>query len=279
MTDNNGAGINLSICSFASGSSGNSYMIRSEGCVLLVDAGISRRRIKQSLAAAGADPRSVKALLLTHEHSDHIKSAAMLARDGIRVYGSGKTLCGSFESVPEDACELRSGDRFEIGGISVSCFGLSHDAAEPLGYSFSRDGSSIVIITDTGVVTEEMLSFMEDAGIIVLESNHDESMLRIGRYPWFLKQRILGERGHLSNEAAALALAEVLTRDRNAGRRRQRTVLLAHLSKENNFPELAEQTVKNVLSDSGFRAGSGVWLETLPRDEMSPVYILEKGGK
>ena len=143
-----------------------------------------------------------------------------------------------------------------------------------MGFSFEKDGACISIVTDTGVVTEACREYMKKADILVLESNHDESMLRIGRYPWFLKQRILGEEGHLSNEAAAKAVAKMLEEEAQRDEKKYRKLLLAHLSRENNFPQMALATMENVLEDRGFVPGRDISVETLSRTEISSLYVL-----
>ena len=235
----------LAICSLASGSSGNSYLVRSE----------------------------TTALLITHEHTDHIKGVPVLMK---RTCAALYTTELTAEQIPADPERIRTvvpGEVFCVGDIEVSCFSLSHDAADPVGFSFRNGGSVITVVTDTGCVTEEILSFMRRADILVLESNHDVNMLRIGRYPWFLKQRILSDHGHLSNEAAACALAEVLKAESAGGGLKPRQVLLAHLSRENNFPEMALATMENILQAEGFAAGKETRIDILKRDVMSALYI------
>ena len=141
-----------------------------------------------------------------------------------------------------------------------------------MGYYFTSGGAKISIVTDTGIVTDAVKTAIKDADILVLESNHDESVLKMGRYPWFLKQRILGERGHLSNEAASEALAEIFAEEKAAGTFKHKTILLAHLSKENNFPEMALMTMNNTLELSGISLNKEVIVEPLPRTEIGKNY-------
>lgn len=266
--------MNLAICSLASGSSGNCYVVRSRNTALLVDAGISTRRIRNGLACLDLTADRLDAVLITHEHSDHISGLHTLARaGGMKVYANEETFNGMNFRLPEERRQLFStGDAFQIGDLEIRTFAVSHDAADPVGYSISCEGRSITIVTDTGAVTGPLMEEIRTADILVLESNHDESILRMGRYPWFLKQRILGERGHLSNEAAALALAEVLQEEKNTGRKKCRRVLLAHLSRENNFPEMAMATVENILEERGCPAGNETQLIALSRTEISPLF-------
>ncbi len=265
----------LGLCSLASGSSGNCYVVASETTKILVDAGISGKQISERLCSLNMTTLP-DAVLITHEHSDHIKGLNVLAKKGAKIFANEKTLEAVYsENLPAGANIIATGQRFAVGDIEVTSFPLSHDAADPSGYSFCKDGKCISIITDTGYVTPECFSFMQKADILVLEANHDVSMLRIGRYPWFLKQRILSNEGHLSNEAAAEALAQVLQLDlMTRGCVKNRQVLLAHLSKENNFPEMAMATVNNILESRGFCTGRETAVETLKRDSISPIYTI-----
>ncbi len=268
--------MNLAICSLASGSSGNSFLIKNEDTMLLVDAGISARQTDRDLASLGLELKDVDAVLVTHEHTDHIKGLkAVCSASGAAVYATRGTISGiQFAEELEDVRAFCPGDSFRIGSIEVGTFPTSHDAAEPSGFVFSAGGRSAAIVTDTGFVTDECFSCMRRADVLVLESNHDESVLKMGRYPWFLKQRILSDRGHLSNEAAANAVLKLLKLEQLEGTERSRLVLLAHLSKENNFPQMALATMSNILAAEGFAPGDRLRIEVLSRTERSPLYIL-----
>ena len=267
----------LAICSIASGSSGNSYLVRTQNTAVLVDAGISGKQISQGLGALGLTMKDLSALLVTHEHSDHIRGLKPASRaSGACVYASPGTLGAiPFSGELERTECILPGDELLIGDLTIKCFPTSHDAAEPLGFCFRAAGRQISIVTDTGIITNACYQHIKEADILVLESNHDESMLRMGRYPWFLKQRILSERGHLSNDAAANALLEVLREEAElTGQTKSRLVLLAHLSKENNFPEMALATMSNILRAGGFSEGKDLKIRVLSRTEQSPLYIL-----
>lgn len=257
------------LCSFASGSSGNCYLVKSDKTAVLVDAGISGKRIFEGLEQTETPREMLAALLVTHEHSDHTKSIGMLAKKekGLAVYASS----GTWESLPSVCKEQRRafqvGERFAVGDIEVQTFGLSHDAADPAGYTFFAGGRQISIVTDTGCINETIMDAIRDADVLVLEANHDVDMLRIGKYPWFLKQRILSDCGHLSNDTAGRTLARLLSEQP-----KRRQVLLAHLSRENNFPEMAYQTIKNILEESALYIGDQISLEVLRRNEISPFY-------
>ncbi len=273
--------MDLAICSLASGSSGNCYLVRSPRTALLVDAGISFRQIRQRLAALGLAPGDISALLITHEHSDHIRSleaaakatgaAVCMSRGTADAIGLDEKSVSALQDGGGGLLAFSAGSGFTVGDIEVSSFRLSHDAEDPVGYSFSSGGRSLCIVTDTGTVTEEIFEAARRADILVLESNHDVNMLRIGRYPWFLKQRILSDRGHLSNDSSAQILLRMLEGE-EPGTERERIVLLAHLSKENNFPEMALATVQGELERGGYIAGNRILIETLSRTEQSPLY-------
>ena len=268
--------MNLAISSLASGSSGNSFLIRNEDTALLVDAGISAKQTASDLADLGLSLADVDAVLVTHEHTDHIKGLkAVCGASGAAVYATRGTLKGiPFAGDLADARVFCPGDKFRIGSIDVGTFPTSHDAAEPSGFSFSANSRKIVIVTDTGTVTWQAFDSMRGSDVLVLESNHDVSVLKMGRYPWFLKQRILSDYGHLSNEAAANAVLELLRTEQQEGAEKSRLVLLAHLSKENNFPQMALATMSNILAAEGFAPSDRLRIEVLSRTERSPLYIL-----
>lgn len=263
--------MDLAICSLASGSSGNCYLIKSNRAAILVDAGISAKQIGLRLSALGMATEDICAVLITHEHSDHTKGISALSKiEGVNFYLNEKTLAGAGAlDLGESLRLFTTGESFEIEDINISSFHLSHDAADPSGFSFESGGKRISIVTDTGVVTEEIYENVKDSDILVLESNHDENILKMGRYPWFLKQRILSELGHLSNEAAADLLQKICR-----GSAKPRQILLAHLSAENNFPEMALATVNNILEAEGFPVGKDIKLSVLSRTEASPLYLV-----
>ncbi len=260
--------MSLNICSLASGSSGNCYMVAAGETALLVDAGISGRQIRERLAFLGRGCEEIAAVLVTHEHSDHVKGLPALIRMQKKICASRLTLEALGLSEDAGICGFEPGETFDIGDIRVESFRISHDAADPVGYSFSADGKCICIISDTGCVGEEIKGFIRKSDILVLEANHDENVLKLGPYPWWLKQRILGEKGHLSNTAAAEALSEVISSEES---RKRRIVLLAHLSRENNFPEMAKTTVENILREKGCKPNACI-LSVLSRNEVSKIY-------
>ena len=233
----------LQVSILASGSKGNSVYVELDGVRLLVDAGISAARITKGLRARGIEPQSLDAVLVTHEHIDHVRGLKTLAKQyHLPILATRGTLAGidggaAFED------DMRSiSDAFMIGNVTVQPFATSHDAAEPCG--FRIEGSHCcTVATDLGVVTDTVQDAMEGADVLVLEANHDADLLRQGNYPWPLKRRILSNRGHLANGDAAWALTRM--------KKHPRKVYLAHLSEENNRPALARDTVHDILASCG----------------------------
>ncbi|MGN0711364.1 MAG: MBL fold metallo-hydrolase [Anaerovoracaceae bacterium] len=258
-------------CSFSSGSSGNSYLIKTEETALIIDAGISGKKVLEGLEATETPIDKVKGVLVTHEHIDHVKSLKVLSKKlpEAYTYANRGTWSKIAEDVPEEKRQLFvTGDGFNIGDIFVKPFSISHDAAEPVGFSFFHGEKQISIVTDTGYISEDIFSELKDADILALEANHDENMLKVGHYPWHVKQRILGDKGHLSNTAAGKCLSRMLSE----GEKKPRQVMLAHLSRENNFPEMAYQTVKNVLEESQHYIGGSLKIDMILKDKISCIY-------
>ena len=262
--------MDLTFCAIASGSSGNSYMVRSDETVLLVDAGISGKRIKEGLEKGGTSLHAVDAILVTHEHSDHIRSLGIMQRKcpAARVWSN----IGTFRRISGDVEDGRhstftTGESFRIGDITVYPFPVSHDAAEPVGFVFRKGDSQIAIVTDTGYVSNEIFEAIRGSDLIILEANHDENVLRYCRYPFHVKQRILSDHGHLCNEAAADCIEHLLRKDPKLP-----VFLLAHLSKENNTPDMALITVRNALTASDvFQARE----EAFAQEGIAPAGTLE----
>ena len=245
----------MKLCAIASGSSGNCVYVEHAGTQLLVDAGISGKRIEEGLASLGTMPGMLSGILITHEHSDHIQGIGVLARRyHIPLYGTAETLCGMMKGktnlgcIPGELLHEVTKEALVFGALTVQAHSISHDAANPVCYTFTGDEKKAAVVTDLGIYDERILSAVQGAGILYVESNHDVNMLMVGSYPYYLKQRILGERGHLSNEAAAKLVCQVL----HPGLRH---VVLAHLSKENNLPELAYETVRIELEATAKRQG------------------------
>lgn len=242
----------------ASGSSGNCTLVESGGRAVLLDAGISARETLRRIAAAGADDARIEAILITHEHVDHVRGARVLARKlGVPVMGTAGTLqaaAGCLADVSE-LVTIGRRDHFSAAGLRIRAFATQHDASEPCGYVFeSRRGHRVGVATDTGVVTPEIAEALAGCHALGLESNHDERMLETGPYPPFLKRRIAGDRGHLSNGAAAGALGAL-------GWKGLAHVYALHLSEQNNTPEHARAALAGTLGDR-------TSLETIARNEI-----------
>ena len=282
MKENN---LILGFSTLASSSSGNCYYIKSETTNILVDVGISAAQIVKRLDALEVSVQEIAGVFLTHEHVDHVKSvsafhkkapAAWFVASQGTVDGLEEKVRGAIEdqlTIVSPSCCDGSGCRdLLIGDIEVHAFCLSHDAAEPTAYTFSKDGRKIAIVTDTGIVTEEIYQALKDADLLVLEANHEENILLYGRYPYSVKRRILSDEGHLSNTAAGKCLARLLRERREAGGNyRVPRVLLAHLSRENNTPQQAFLTVRNVLEEEDFYIGKDLKMDVLGPD---PVPVL-----
>ena len=261
----------LELCTLASGSSGNSLLVSDGRTHILVDAGISCRRITNSLKALGVDPRELTGVLITHEHTDHMAGLATLTKQlRLPVYasrGTGRQLCYRIAFLEGLFHPVTPGEGFSVGGIAVESFSTPHDAAESTGFALSAGGRKAAVVTDLGYVTPEVLKGIRGADLLVCEANHDVEWLQSGPYPYYLKARILGDRGHLSNEAGAeLAWTAV-----EGG---ARTVVLAHLSHENNTPARAHAVVRGVLERRGAAVGWDVALEVAPRSEKSRRYTV-----
>jgi len=262
----------IKFCSLFSGSSGNSLYIEANGTKILIDAGLSGKRIIHALNSIGEQPSEISAVLVTHEHSDHIRGVGILSRKfNIPVYANEKTWNAMGTQIgPINADNMRcftTGKEFEIGNLCIKPFPIPHDASEPVGFNFFAENKKVTTATDIGHITKEVLESLIGSDLVLLESNHDIEMLKVGPYPWPLKRRILGDRGHLSNEMAGKVAVHMAQRG-------TRKFLLGHLSKENNFPELAYQTVYNALSEQKIKVGSDVTLEVAMRDYTGSVITL-----
>lgn len=237
-------------CPLFSGSSGNcTYAATGEGGIL-IDAGVSARRIERALREREIDPHSIRAVFVTHEHSDHISGLRVLCkRYGYPVYATAGTLAAMEEMgalEPDARCAVLPREGIAAAGMLVTAFSTPHDSRESCGYILQTgDGRRIAVATDIGRMTGEIMHELCRCDLVQIESNHDVRMLQCGPYPYALKQRILGERGHLSNEACGEALPAL-------ARGGVTQFVLAHLSRENNTPQLAYLTAKTALAQQGF---------------------------
>lgn len=267
--------MSLSFCSLASGSSGNCQYVQSDTTRLLVDAGMSGKYIKHSLETINVKIETINGILLTHEHADHISGLGVLMRKfKLPLYVTEKT----WEAVKLKIGEIDEKllniyekiDEILIGDIIVKGTRITHDAADPLCYTFTNKDSKIGIATDLGAISDDVINDFKDCDLLMIESNHDIEMLKIGPYPLYLKRRILSEHGHLSNEDAGYIAKEIIKYGI------AKNILLAHLSKENNFPDLAYETVRGILESDQIIIGKDINLDLTYRDKVGKLYRIVK---
>jgi len=248
------AGVSVSVSMLASGSRGNCAIVASTTTKILVDAGISCRETFKRMKALGDDPRSLSAVLITHEHCDHVYGLATLAKKlRIPIFMTGAThqvwaramRDGNGERPHLEKLEkFESGHTFQVGDISVKPFTIPHDAADPVGFTFKAEGIKVGIATDLGYLPVSVRDHLRGCDVLIMESNHDLEMLRGGPYPWSVKQRVMSRVGHLSNEA----LAHFFRHDYDNS---AAFVVLAHLSEQNNHPEIALREAEKALAIRG----------------------------
>ncbi|KMJ60415.1 metallohydrolase [Bacillus sp. LL01] len=256
----------------ASGSTGNAIYVATEEHSILIDAGLSGKKIQELFTKIDKKIEDLSGILVTHEHSDHIKGLGVLARKyKLPIYANEKTwkamdgLVGVIPTEQKFTFEIEQIKTF--GGLDIQSFGVSHDAVEPMFYSFHNGDKKVVVITDTGYVSDRMKGIISNADAYVFESNHDVQMLQMGHYPWSIKRRILSDVGHVSNEDAALAMADVM------GDKTKR-IYLAHLSKDNNMKDLARMSVQQTLATRGVIVGEQVELyDTDPNKPTTLAFV------
>jgi len=241
----------MKLCSIASGSSGNCIYVGSQNTNLLVDAGISAKRIENGLNGIDILPDTIQGILITHEHSDHVSGLGILARRyHIPIYATYETACSiqqikSLGEIPDNLYHyIKPNEAFQINDINIEPFSTSHDASNPVCYTMQAEGTKVGIATDLGKYDDYIVSKLEGSELLFIEANHDVNMLMVGKYPYYLKQRILGDRGHLSNETSADLISRLISP-------KLQHIFLAHLSKENNYEELAYETVCCELTTRG----------------------------
>ncbi len=263
----------LKFTTLASGSSGNAAVISCGQTHILLDAGVSARRITTGLKALGIEPDELSAILITHDHSDHICGLAVLTKKvKAPIYATYPTCRTISEKAPwakDQLCPCQGGSALDLGEILVESFSTSHDAPGSVGYSLCGGGSRMVLCTDLGFVSREVEDAVRGCDLLVCEANHDVDWVNTGPYPYYLKQRVLGDYGHLSNEAGAeLALFAI----RNGAK----DIVLAHLSAENNTPAHALRVVSDYLRRAGVDLDREVRLSVAPRSEMGLTCFLGK---
>ena len=253
-----------------SGSSGNATYVGCDDAHILVDAGLSGTRVIQELHKVGVDPRALNAILVTHEHSDHIKGIGILSRKfDVPVYateGTWRGMLGKVGNIAQKNMRLIEPCMdFYVNSIDVTPFPTPHDAGQPVGYTFETGGARLAIATDLGSVRDSWLKYIMGSDAVILESNYDPGMLETGPYPFELKKRIMGKRGHLSNDDAGEVAVELV-------RQGASQIILGHLSKENNYPELALQCAQSALRFAGIDPQTDVRLSIAARDGNSGMF-------
>ena len=260
----------MELCSIASGSSGNCICAGSDTCHVLIDAGISGKRIEAGLNSIDLKTADMQAVLITHEHIDHIAGLGVVARRyGIPMYATEGTINAilntkSVGKIDESLFHVIEPEvDFTVGDLTIEPISISHDAAEPVAYKIRQQEKAMAVMTDLGKFDDHIVDRLQNLDVLLLEANHDVRMLQAGAYPYPLKQRILGDRGHLSNELSGQLLGQVLHDN-------FKHIVLGHLSKENNYPELAYETVRlEVEAGENPYKGDDFPMFVAKRDEVS----------
>ncbi|MCR4955886.1 MAG: MBL fold metallo-hydrolase [Lachnospiraceae bacterium] len=265
----------MRLCSIASGSSGNCVYIGTDDTHLLVDVGISAKKATCGMEKLDVDPSQLQGILVTHEHVDHISGLGVFSRKyGIPIYATKGTAKGILEykrlgKFDEGLLNIINVDEtFSLGDIDIEPFSISHDANEPCAFVASSKDGRVAVATDIGVYSEYTIEHLSNLDAVLLEANHDVNLLQVGAYPYYLKQRILGDKGHLSNENSGRLLNRIL-HDNFKG------ALLGHLSKENNYERLAYETVKmEVTMGEGKYRGDDFPIMVAKRDDLSDIIYI-----
>ena len=260
----------LKVCPLGSGSSGNSFYIGTDTEGILVDAGISCKAIMTGMGEIGIDSSAIKGICITHEHTDHIKGLRVLLKKiQVPIYASAQTLQAIIEtnavtgSVPLNEINQMT----EIAGLGVTPFDTPHDVPHSLGFRIQGGERTVGYATDVGEITPEVWQGLQGSDLVVLEANYDDSLLAVSSYPYFLKQRIRSDLGHLSNIDSANCVQRLAST--GTGR-----FILAHLSKDNNMPHIARQQVEMVLNQSGMTSGKDYLLQVASRTQITPPMFL-----
>ena len=262
----------MKFCSLFSGSSGNCIFVGTDQVKILIDAGVSGSKIAGALQEIGEDPEDLSAIFVTHEHSDHVAGAGIVSRKyNVPIYATDKTWQAMARSLgkilPENKKVLEAGSHMMLGDMEIKNFSIPHDAADPVAYSFQAEGKRVSVATDMGCVTQEVRDNITGSDLILLESNHDVDMLQNGSYPYPLKQRILGDKGHLSNIVAADFLTDLALGGTSI-------FFLGHLSQENNTPECAYETAYHMLLERELKVGRDLDMWVADRYHYSRVVNL-----
>lgn len=262
----------VKFCPLASGSSGNCIFAGTDNTHILIDAGVSGKKIQEAMIDIGEDASKIDAIFVTHEHKDHIKAVGILSRRfDIPVYATEGTWQGMADDIGaisrKNRCIIYSGEKTIVNDMCVKAFDVPHDAIQPVGYSIFAGGTKVTVATDMGHYNDIIKENIADSNAILLEANHDIDMLKKGSYPYMLKQRILGLNGHLANVTAGSLLGDIMNE-------KVRHVFLGHLSKDNNTEQIAFDTVKKVLESRNITVGKDIMVEMAKRDCASSVIRL-----
>ena len=251
----------MNVCFLGSGSKGNSFYVSDEGTKILIDVGFYLNVIEQRLSDAGINPDEINGILITHEHNDHICGLNMFVRKwGIPVFMNELTFDSAKNYLKDIKVSIfNNGSDFSIGGLQIKPFSLLHDCADNSGFVITNKEKKVFYATDLGFVTALVKERMKGCDLVVFESNHDRDMLINGKYPWYLKQRILSRQGHISNEESAFALKEGISDN-------VKRIILAHISQENNHPDILMNTHKKILD------GVNVSLSVSSQDSVNDIY-------
>lgn len=256
-------------CNLYSGSSGNCSFLETDNTKILVDCGVSSKKIEEALNSIDVSAKNIDAIVISHEHSDHVKGLSVFCKKyDIPIYANSKT----FDNINQDLTarkhiEFKSNKEFEIGDIKVFPFSIPHDAVDPCGFNFYHEKNKVSIATDIGHVDNTILHNLDESSLLLLESNYEPDILKCSSYPYELKRRILGPNGHLSNEEAGNVITTLV-------RSGVSNIMLGHLSEHNNFPELAYQTVMNSIISNNIDLNK---LKLSVADRYKPNELLEIG--
>ncbi len=253
----------MKFCSLYSGSSGNSIFVSSNHCNILIDAGMPGKAIESALNSIGQTAGNLDGIFITHEHSDHTKGAGIISRKyDVPIYANEltwKAMSKSLGNIKEHNVKILDSRSLNLRDMDIINYQIPHDAVSPQGYAIHSENKKVCIATDLGFFAPHLKDVLASADLILLECNHDIEMLKFGPYPYVLKRRILSDVGHLSNEACGHAIVELMNE-------KKKHVVLGHLSKTNNYPELAYQTVANILSSKGIVLNKDIVLSLAKRD-------------
>lgn len=263
----------MKIVTLSSGSKGNCTLVFTDNTKILIDNGLTVAEAESKLATIGVSPHDIQAILITHEHRDHIKGIEKFSQKyNSKIYAhinEWPALEQKFKTLPTENKIAFDANNFEIGDLQITNFELSHDANMCVGYSVKADGAKISIATDLGICPEDVIENLQGSDLVILEANHDEAILSNNpKYPWILKKRILSNKGHLSNKACAEVISRLV------GGTSQ--IVLGHLSEENNSPSLAYKQVKTFLAQKGIIEGENIFIDVATQNKIGHIFDIKK---